>query len=408
MPHGKLRQHVTLVMLVLCLLPSLLACGGENGGTSLGARSTPTRGLPPASTLATAVATQIAAPTQAATAAPTAVEPTQAAPTQGVATEAVVTPAATGTGVVAQEPGEGEFANPVYESNFPDPHVIQVDGTYYAYATNDDDGHVQTLQSKDLVNWTEGPDAMPELAPWVNPGKTWAPEVLQREDGKYVLYYTADSAEDVSQCIGHAVSDSPEGPFIDRAKEPFICQVDEGGSIDAHPFVDSDGTQYLLWKNDGNCCSLPTYIYAQRLSPDGLKLVGKRVRLVREDAMWEGNLVEAPTMWKHEDAYYLFYSANAYDSELYAVGYATCEEPLGPCKDAPENPILTSGNGALGPGHQTIIEDDDGDEWLVYHAWPPDAVGSVYPGRVVWIDQLRWENGKPVIDGPTAAPQPVP
>ena len=27
---------------------------------------------------------------------------------------------------------------------------------------------------------------MPELAPWTAPGKTWAPEVLRREDGKYV------------------------------------------------------------------------------------------------------------------------------------------------------------------------------------------------------------------------------
>ncbi|MDP9350697.1 MAG: glycoside hydrolase family 43 protein [Chloroflexota bacterium] len=402
MAQPRLRQTIVLMLFVLCLLPLLVACGGEND-TSLGARSTPTQGLSPASSLATAAATAAAASTPLPTAAPTEAQPTQAAPTQ-----AATAPVATGTSAVSQEPGEGEFTNPVYESNFPDPHVLEVDGTYYAYATNDDNGNVQTLQSKDLVNWTEGPDAMPELAPWVNPGKTWAPEVLRRKDGKYILYYTADSAADVSQCIGRAVSDSPLGPFVDRSNEPFICQVDEGGSIDASPFVDSDGTQYLLWKNDGNCCSLPTYLYAQQLSPDGLKLVGKSARLAREDAMWEGNLVEAPTMWKEEDSYYLFYSANAFDSELYAMGYATCETPLGPCKDAPENPILTSKNGALGPGHQTIIQDDDGEEWLVYHAWPPDAVGSTYPGRVMWIDRLRWENGKPIVDGPTAAPQPEP
>ncbi|MDQ5828631.1 MAG: family 43 glycosylhydrolase, partial [Actinomycetota bacterium] len=94
--------------------------------------------------------------------------------------------------------------------------------------------------------WTVGENAMPELAPWTAPGKTWAPEVLHREDGKYALYYTAASAASGKQCIGHALSDSPGGPFVDRDEEPFICQVDPGGSIDASPFVD-DGTLYLFW-----------------------------------------------------------------------------------------------------------------------------------------------------------------
>lgn len=304
--------------------------------------------------------------------------------------------------------GEGEFANPVYAENFPDPFVLRAGKTYYAYATNGEDGNVPTLTSPDLVEWEEEPDAMPDLAPWVEPGKTWAPEVMRRADGTYVLYYTAASAEEYSQCIGRAVSDVPGGPFVDRSKKPLVCQVDEGGSIDANPFVDATGDRYLLWKNDGNCCGFPTYIYSQKLSPDGLKLVGKRTRLVSQDAPWEGSLVEAPTLWRHGDGYYLFYSANAYNTAQYATGYATCEGPMGPCEDAPENPILDTGGGAAGPGHQTIIRDDEGDEWVVYHAWPPDAVGQEPPGRYMWLDQLLWEDGKPVVEGPTSAPQPEP
>ena len=267
---------------------------------------------------------------------------------------------------------------------------------------------MQTLTSDDLVAWKRGEDALPTLGRWAGEGKTWAPEVLRLEGRGYVLYYTAIGLDIGAQCIGRAVSRSPAGPFSDDSKQPLVCQKDEGGSIDASPFRDTDGRLYLLWKNDGNCCGKDTYLYAQRLSDDGLKLIGKRVRLVKQDEVWEGSLVEAPTMWREGDQLFLFFSANDYASEFYAVGYATCKTVLGPCKDAPENPILTTACEAAGPGHQTLVRDDDGDTWIVYHAWPPDAVGSTLPGRLVWIDRIVWKGGKPDVLGPTCKAQAVP
>lgn len=305
-------------------------------------------------------------------------------------------------------PPAPRFTNPVYAQNFPDPFVLRERGTYYAYATNGEGANVQTLRSRDLVRWQRAGDAMPALGPWAMAGRTWAPEVLRLKRGTFVLYYTARSGALATQCIGRAISRSPAGPFVDRSQRPLVCQRAEGGSIDASPFRDGDGTLYLLWKNDGNCCGFATFIYAQRLSRDGLRLVGKRARLVTEDAGWEGRLVEAPTLWKRNGRYYLFFSANAYDSANYAVGYATCRKPLGPCKDAPGNPILRSACRASGPGHQTIVRDDDGETWLVYHAWPLGAVGSVSPGRTLWIDRLTWKKGEPYVQGPTCGAQPVP
>ncbi|MDP8910499.1 MAG: glycoside hydrolase family 43 protein [Actinomycetota bacterium] len=305
-------------------------------------------------------------------------------------------------------PRGGTFANPVHDANFADPFVLRVGDTYVAYATNAEGANVQTLRSRDLVRWRAGKDALPKLGRWAVEGRTWAPEVLRRRDGRYVLYYTAQSLELSAQCIGRAVSKSPDGPFVDRSRRPFICQKAEGGSIDASPFTDDGGALYLLWKNDGNCCGVETFIYAQRLSPDGLTLLGKRARLVKQDASWEGELVEAPTLWKERGRYFLFFSANAYYNESYAVGYARCRRPLGPCKDSAENPILETACRAVGPGHQAIVRDGDGDTWIVYHAWPPDAVGSEFPGRVLWIDRLLWREGKPDVRGPTCGPQQVP
>src|SRR5579884_84434 len=112
-------------------------------------------------------------------------------------------------------------------------------------------------------------------------------------------------------------------------------------------------------------------------------------------------------MWKHASKYFLFFSANAYDSPSYAVGYATCKGPMGPCQEA-RKPILTSGCNAAGPGGETIITDSKGQTWMLYHAWPANNIG--YPGseRMLFLDRLNWVKGLPVVKGPTCTPQPDP
>jgi beta-xylosidase len=303
------------------------------------------------------------------------------------------------------------FRNPVLRVDFPDPHIIEVDGVYYAYATNSAGRNVQIATSENLVDWNLGIDAMPALAPWVRLSQphVWAPEVMYIED-QYVLYYTARSREADRQCLGIAVSDRPDGGFRDTSDEPFICQVEEGGSIDANPYRDDDGTLYLYWKNDGNCCGRPTYIYVQEMTPDGLDLVGEAERLIRNDRPWEAHVIEAPSMLKHNDTYYLFYSANNYGGVEYAVGYAVCEGPMGPCEKAPENPILSAlleNPPVIGPGHQTFVEHND-QLWIVYHAWEITSAGTRGDRRFMWIDRMAWEDSRPVVLGPTTGVQEVP
>ena len=300
------------------------------------------------------------------------------------------------------------FTNPVYDKNFPDPGVLAVDGTWFAYGTNNAAQNVPLLTSTDLVHWNEEGDVLPEVGSWATAGNTWAPEVIRTAAGKYVLYYTARWNKADRQCIGAAVADDPRGPFTDPSPAPLVCQDDEGGSIDASPFRDTDGTLYLHWKNDGNHIGRPTHLYGQRLAPDGLSLTGDRVRLLTNDKPWQGAVIEAPELLRHDGKLYLFYSGGAFDADSYAVGYATCDTPLGPCHDAPENPILASSPSAAGPGHCYPLTLPDGSTWLLYHAWPPDAIGSTTPGRQMWLDRVDWVDGRPVVKGPTAGPQPVP
>jgi beta-xylosidase len=279
--------------------------------------------------------------------------------------------------------------NPVYGSNFPDPAVLEVDGTYWAYATKNRVEAMPVLRSSDLVHWDEVGDGMPQLAAWVEPGLNWAPEVAA-VDGRYVAYYTAhDRATDV-QAVGVAVSDTPYGPFRDDAERPLLCQDHEGGSIDASPFTDHDGSRWLLWKNDGNHVGVDTFIYVQRLSDDGLRLEGEAQRILKQDQEWEGTLVEGPYVWPHGGSYYLFYSGNAFDSDRYGVGYAVAEQATGPYVKPRDTPIMVSNDVAAGPGHGMVVE-RDGRTWYVHHAWPPGAVNVPEPGRQMWLTELVFE-----------------
>ncbi|MBC8098266.1 MAG: family 43 glycosylhydrolase [Armatimonadetes bacterium] len=315
---------------------------------------------------------------------------------------------------MAAQPTQPTFQNPVIEANFPDPFILKVEATYYAYSTNANSRNVPVATSTDLITWDLGRDALPALPKWVdisNPN-VWAPEVIQ-VDEQYLLFYTARDKASDRQCVGLAISDKPEGPFRDTRDAPFVCQSDEGGSIDASPFRDEDGTLYLYWKNDGNCCMMATYLYGRQLTADGTEFeTGEAVRLIRNDQPWHGPVVEAPTMWRRDDRYYLFYSGNVYAGEAYAVGYALCETPLGPCADAAENPILASVMEGtplvVGPGHQTVIMDEAGDTWLVYHVWQVTKGGALTSNRQVWLDRLVWKDGLPTVAGPTRERQTAP
>ncbi|WP_420594184.1 glycoside hydrolase family 43 protein [Deinococcus sp.] len=300
------------------------------------------------------------------------------------------------------------FSNPVLDENFPDPAILKVGGTYHAYSTNSANANVPHVTSRNLVQWERIGDAMPVLPGWARGGRTWAPEVAQIGQG-FVLYFTAQDDDSGRQCIGAAAATSPAGPFFDSSDKPLVCQLGEGGSIDASPFQDKDGQRYLLWKNDGNCCNQATNIYIQPLSSDGLRLTGKASALIQNFQLWEGNVIEAPTLHYAGGVYYLLYSAGPYDSDLYAVGYATAPSVTGPYKKAPENPILVSKGDVAGPGHQTVITDGAGRTWLAYHAWTAGLTSDAAGGyRSLRLDPVTFAGGKVKVAGPTLTPQRAP
>lgn len=310
------------------------------------------------------------------------------------------------SGSVADSAGNS-YVNPIWDQDFPDPSAIAVGGTFYAYATQGNQLNIQTLTSTDLVHWRPGPDALPQLGRWASTGNTWAPEVL-KTGAQYSLYYVARDKASDKQCIGRAVAAAPGGPFRDEAAAPLVCQARLGGSIDPDPVRDTDGSLYLYWKNDGNCCNLPVHLWGQRLSSDGSAVNGEATALLTNTKSWQGNLIEAPELAVHDGHHTLFYSANDYASDKYAIGYATCTGPLGPCTDRSSKPLVASNDDAAGPGHCFALQTSPGHWQLLFHAWPPDGIGSQSPGRQLWLEPLSWHGETPVVPAPDAGRQPAP
>jgi beta-xylosidase len=308
----------------------------------------------------------------------------------------------------------------VFDTNFPDPFILPHGGEFLAYATNPEGAavNVPMARSTDLVNWSfvrnggAFHDAMPVLPSWAREGWTWAPEVLPHGN-EYLLYFTAKERRSGLQCVGVGRAADPRGPFTSAAAQPLICQRELGGTIDPHAFRDHDGQLYVYYKNDGNHPDFrkPTDIFVQRLTPDGLQLAGEAVPLLRNDRKWEAHVIESPTMTRVDGRYVLFFSANHFGWEThqrlspYAMGYAQCAGPMGPCTDAPENPILYSYNsreaGCLsGPGHQALFE-SHGRQYVVFHAHAArSGCRNANAGRQMYISPLEWEGGEPRI-GPS-------
>lgn len=331
-----------------------------------------------------------------------------ASPERGPVLAAVESPTRTPAAMDLFEPS---YTNPVYRSDFPDPHVLLVEDVYYAYGTTRGSSvNIRVMRSPNLLNWEYLGDALPALPKWavMKPGYTWAPGVIQVED-KFLMYYVARDKVIDRQCIGVGSSDTAEGPYRDLNDVALVCQGELGGSIDAYPYRDDDGQIYLLWKNDGNCCALEVAIWIQALSPDGLTLSDEPVKLIVRDQPWERPLVENPAMLRYDNRYYLFYSGNWWESHKYAVGYAVCKTIMGPCEKPLAEPWFAFKNPVMGPGGQAFFLDSTGNLWMAYHAWTGVNVSYSDGGqRSLHIDLVTFEGGKPVTNGPTSSPQLFP
>jgi arabinan endo-1,5-alpha-L-arabinosidase len=311
-----------------------------------------------------------------------------------------------------------------------DPAVISrsEDGkvAWYMYCTtdplNDEDKTgdsfnfhlIPILKSFDLVSWTYLGDAFSARPAWVAPDAgLWAPDI-QFFNGQYYLYYAASntSLPGGGSAIGVATSASPAGPWVDSGTPvvephpPPCCPNDRRWTFDPAVIADDSGQRYIFYG------SYFGGISARALSADGLRSDPNSQVQITIANRYEGAYVV-----KHDGYYYLFGSAtNCCNGPLtgYSVFAGRSQDPLGPYVDKQGisllagrvggTPVISmNGNRWVGPGHNAVFTDFEGQDWFLYHAidrHDPYFEGAVgFTKRPVLLDALDWVDGWPTVRG---------
>ena len=332
--------------------------------------------------------------------------------------------------------GEGRspatYANPVLDTDFPDPAVLKAsDGFYYAYATQTGKGaatlNLQVARSRDLVEWKLLGDALPNKPVWARGTQDfWAPHVSEHA-GRYYLYYSAKPDAALADparglCLAVATAARPEGPFTDIGR-PLQCGT---GFVNIDPMAFDDpatGKTLLYWGSGFGP------IKVQELGHDRISFASgsKPIDLVHaapsDDPAEDGRLTEGAWVVRRGGGESLFYSGDncCGPRAHYAAMVARSRSATGPFETrarpagAPGNVVVGQRGIWVAPGHNSVIEDARGDHWIVYHAVdsrrPRSSEGDeVNTRRIMLIDRLVWRGGWPEVEGggPTSGPKPRP
>ena len=322
----------------------------------------------------------------------------------------------------------------------------------------------------------------------------WAPEVVYDEDTQeYYMFFSATPVEDTSVVAGGMVEEGTPTRqlMVAKSKYPYkefevvnfkdeascgagnVHDYDEsqfphyfakylmldpseyipfskangrldagegyGGyttAIDPHPYVDEDGTKYLLWvdnldqdrlcgvkmenwlKPDWSTATVLTYTHYYTVEDWKAAQEGASVPLVSYE-IETNHTNDGPVITKHNGKYYLTFSVNDYWDSSYQLGQAVSDNILGPYRKLTEaeGGLLLSGGVAgsqeiSGTGHHAFVTLGD-KMYVIYHRH--DNFTAAGTARNHAIDEIKWitvkdKDGNDLevmyANGPTCTVQP--
>lgn len=307
-----------------------------------------------------------------------------------------------------------------------DPDCIKgEDGYFYLYTTQNfsqrgEEGYgfdrCPIYRSRNLSDWEyvgsafSGSDV--DFSDWDGDFGVWAPCVVKVGD-MYNLYYAVGYSSGYRETtgIGVAQAPTPAGPWTHYGKIFNSGEIGVENSID--PFVmEVEGSLYLFF---GSFLG----IYAAELTIDGISLMhGDEARdhLIEvsppSGAFDVERNFEATFILPKDGKYYLFGSKGTCcigTSSSYYVVAGVSDSPFGPYlgSDGKEisaadssggDLVLTPSEEVAGVGHNSVVQDDAGDYWIVYHGYDIDGA---HPGeRTIFADRLLFhpETGMPYVE----------
>jgi xylan 1,4-beta-xylosidase len=248
-----------------------------------------------------------------------------------------------------------------------DPAIFNSKGTYYLYGTVEKNANKGFLvyTSTNMEHWKSDTNFYGGYAlkkgDSYGKSKFWAPQVFAYQETFYMAYVADEN-------IAIAKSIDPKGPFIQATIKQLDAPVKQ---IDPFVFIDGDGKKYLyhVRLTNGN------KIFVALMKDDFSAIDSSTLKeCITVTSSWENTassnwpVTEGPSVIKHNNLYYLFYTANDFRNPDYAVGYAISKTPYGPWEKYAGNPIISRKIlGINGTGHGDFFVDNNHQLTYVFH-----------------------------------------
>ena len=304
-----------------------------------------------------------------------------------------------------------KYKNPIIPGFNPDPSICRVgDDFYLVTSTFEFFPGVPVYHSKNLINWELinyclTTDTQLPLQGANASGGIYAP-TIRFHNGTFFMTTTNVS------CGGNFIVHTND--IYGKWSEP--AYVKQGG-IDPSLFWDDDGVCYFVSNASGDPDDKKG-IYLCEVDPFTGKMLTPSHHI---SSGCGGRHPEAPHIYK-ENGYYYLMLAEGGTEYGHMETMQRAKDIYGPYEKCPHNPIL-SHRDMPGPiqatGHADIIEDQNGNWWLVCLAIRPIRDMMLHHiGRESFLAPVKWENGWPVVgnggrialemDGPLPGPAPEP
>lgn len=283
------------------------------------------------------------------------------------------------------------YTNPIIKGFNPDPSICRVGEDYYLVTSSFEYfPGIPVYHSTDLVNWVQigncidrkGQLDLREVHP---SGGIWAPTIRYYEG---TFYVTATFSQRGNFIL---TAEKPEGPW----SEPVWVEMD---GIDPSMYFE-DGKMYYCANDCGErykkygCEGVSVAV----VDPITGKLQSEMVRI------WNGTgggFLEAPHIYKKDGWYYIFTAEGGTNyNHFETVGRSrTLLGMYEPCKGRPliANRHDTSKKIQC-TGHADLVEDRDGDWWIVHLGVRRAFFDYGCLGRETFLTPIDWEDGWPYV-----------
>lgn len=309
-----------------------------------------------------------------------------------------------------------------------DPYIVKGDGCYYFTASYPAFGDAEHGYDRIVLRKSEtvsGLAAAEEITVWkaheegIMARHIWAPE-LHCIKGKWYIFFAAGDKDNVWNIRPYVLACEGDEPVRDSWTEKGKMQSTQEDSVSFNSFsldmtyFEHKGKHYLIWAEIIGDSSL----FMAEINPDEpWRLTSKPILLTKPEYDWEKvrfRVNEGPSVIKNNDKIIVFFSASGTGSE-YCMGMLymnTEDDPMNTDSwTKVSEPILSTEDliGESGPGHNSVVTDEEGRLLLVYHARPSshfeEKCGTytddpLYdPCRHARIRLLSFdENGMPIIE----------